>query len=49
MKRDPFDDDARDSRRKLLAGLAASAAGVMVGCARAVAAPSAPPEVSSSK
>ncbi len=28
MKRD---DDARDSRRKLLAGLAASAAGAMVG------------------
>ena len=43
MKRDPFDDDARDSRRKLLAALAASAAGAMVGCARAVAAPSAPP------
>lgn len=43
MKRDPFDDDARDSRRKLLAALAASAAGAMVGCARAVAGPSAPP------
>ena len=40
MKRD---DDARDSRRKLLAGLAASAAGAMVGYSRAAVAKSAEP------
>jgi molybdopterin-containing oxidoreductase family iron-sulfur binding subunit len=47
MKRGPFDDDdVRDSRRKLLAALAASAAGAIAGCARAVAAPSAQPAAS---
>ncbi len=40
MKRD---DDARDSRRKLLAGLAASAAGAMVGYSGAAVAKSAEP------
>jgi menaquinone reductase, iron-sulfur cluster-binding subunit len=41
VKRD--DGDARNSRRKLLAGLAASAAGAIIGCSRAVAAKSAEP------
>jgi len=36
-------DDASDSRRRLLAGLAASAAGAIAGCTRAAAAPAKEP------
>jgi molybdopterin-containing oxidoreductase family iron-sulfur binding subunit len=48
MKRGPLDDDVRDSRRKLLAGLAASAAGALAGCTRAMAAQSTAPVAATS-
>ena len=41
-------DDASDSRRRLLAGLAASAAGAIAGCTRAAATPSTEPAAAAS-